>query len=63
MVELVKRRVGDLHQINKIYLKEIIDEYEPIDEGLEKIEQKCIVACFDCTLSKDELDTSNIGYQ
>lgn len=29
LVELVKRRVGDLHQINKITSTEIVDEFEP----------------------------------
>ena len=38
LIELVKRRVGDLHQINKIYSMELVDEFEPIVEGLEKIE-------------------------
>ena len=63
MVELVKRRVGDLHQISRISSTEMVDEFEPLVEGLEKIEQKRRVACFDCTLSKDELDSSDIGYQ
>ena len=38
LIELVKRRVGDLHQINNITSTEIVDEYEPLTEGLEKIE-------------------------
>jgi DNA-binding protein len=29
LIEIVKRRVGDLHQINKIDSTEIVDEYEP----------------------------------
>ena len=38
LVELVKRRVGDLHQLNRITSTEIVDEFEPMVEGLEKIE-------------------------
>lgn len=38
LIEIVKRRVGDLHQINEIKSMEIIDEFEPIEEGLEKME-------------------------
>jgi DNA-binding protein len=63
LIEIVKRRVGDLHQINDISSTEIIDELEPQVEGLEKIEQKRRVTCLDCHLSKDPLDTTNIGYQ
>ena len=62
LIELVKRRIGDLHQISKITSTEIVDEFEPLVEGLEKIEQRRRVTCFDCTLSKDQLDESDIGY-
>ena len=37
VVELIKRRVGDLHQENDIYSMEVVDEFEPQVEGLEKI--------------------------
>ena len=63
LIEIVKRRVGDLHQINEITSTEIIDELEPQVEGLEKIEQKRRVTCLDCHLSKDPLDTQHVGYQ
>lgn len=63
LIELVKRRVGDLHQINNITSTEIVDEFEPTVEGLEKIEQRRRVTCLNCILSKDELDKDNIGYQ
>lgn len=63
LIEIVKRRVGDLHQINEITSTEIIDEYEPQVEGLEKTTQKRRVTCLDCNLSKDPLDTTHIGYQ
>ena len=36
LIEIVKRRVGGLHQINEITSTEIEDEYEPQVEGLEK---------------------------
>ena len=62
LIEIVKRRVGDLHQINEITSTEIVDEYEPQVEGLEKTTQKRRVTCLDCNLSKDPLDTNNIGY-
>ena len=62
LIELVKRRVGDLHQVNNITSTEIVDEFEPIVEGLEKIEQRRRVTCLNCILSKDPLDETNIGY-
>jgi DNA-binding protein Alba len=37
LTEIVKRRVGDLHQINKIHHIEIEEVYEPLMEGLDKI--------------------------
>jgi ribonucleases P/MRP protein subunit RPP25 len=63
LIEFVKRRVGGLHQINKIDSCEIDDEYEPELEGLPKITQKRRVVCFECNLSNDPLDDSDIGYQ
>ena len=44
---------------------EITDSYEPVDkEGeLENFDQKHRVTCLDCILSKDELDTTDVGYQ
>lgn len=63
LIELVKRRVGDLHQINNITSTEIIDEFMPLVEGLEKIEQRRRVTCLNCVLSKEPLDSTNIGYQ
>ena len=63
LIELVKRRVGELHQINEISSTEIVDEFEPQIEGLEKLEQKRRVTCLDCVLSKDLLDENNVGYQ
>lgn len=63
LIELVKRRVGDLHQINNITSTEIVDVFKPNIEGLEEIEQRRRVTCLNCVLSKDPLDTSNIGYQ
>ncbi len=63
MIELIKCRVGDLHQINKIYSKEISEEYEPEEEGQENTFVKRRVTCLDCILSKDPLDTTDVGYQ
>lgn len=62
LIEIVKRRVGDLHQLNDISSTEIVDEYEPQVEGLEKTTQKRRVTCLDCNLSKDPLNENHHGY-
>lgn len=35
LIELVKRRIGDLHQLNNIHSTVIVDVYKPKIEGLE----------------------------
>ncbi len=42
---------------------EIVDRYEPIMEGLDPIEQRRRVTAVNITLSKQSLDTTDIGYQ
>lgn len=37
LIELVKRRIGDLHQMNTIHSMVIEDVYQPKIEGLEEI--------------------------
>ena len=37
LIEIVKNRVGGLHQVNNIDSTEIVDEYEPLYEGLDMI--------------------------
>jgi len=40
-----------------------IDEWEPIEEGLEPVTSKRGVSFIEILLSKKELDTTNVGYQ
>lgn len=68
MIELVKRKVGeiynyDLHQQNKIYSMEIVSFEESKVEGMEKIEVRRRVTAMDTILSKDMLDENDPGYQ
>lgn len=53
IVELIKRKIGNLHQINKIQTMVITDKYEPKIEGLEPTETVRKVTAFDCILSKE----------
>lgn len=63
LIELIKRSVGNLHQINEITSREMIDIFDPQVEGLEQIEQKRRVTAMKTVLSKNPLDSKNIGYQ
>ena len=68
LIELVKRRIGDLHQHNSIHSMTIEDEYKPKVEGQEeeivdKMKQVRRVTALDCELSKDPLDETKVGYQ
>merc|ERR1712066_318884 len=59
----IKRRFKGLHQITAMGSVDIVDEYEPLEEGLDKVTDTRTVSTIEITLSKDALDTSNKGYQ
>lgn len=63
IVELIKRRIVGLHQITSITSADVIDTYEPLEEGLLPLENTRHVSMITVTLSKKELDTENVGYQ
>jgi hypothetical protein len=63
LIELVKRRIGNLHQVNNIYSEQKTDVYVPKYEGMEPISQTRLVTALDCELSKESLDTTHVGYQ
>ena len=63
VVEILKRRVRGLHQITEISSVDIIDCWEPLEEGLHRLETKRSVSMVTITLSKTPLDTSSPGYQ
>ena len=63
MAELVKLRVKNLHQINKIYSKTIVDEFEPLYEGLDQLKFSREVTFIQIILTKSEsVDKNDIGY-
>lgn len=63
IAEILKRKTP-LHQITALSSCELVDVYEPIEEGLDQVESKRYVSCMIITLSKtDTLDQQNIGYQ
>merc|ERR1712039_1147607 len=61
--EVIKRRFKGLHQVTSLGTVEIVDEYEPLEEGLDKVTDTRNVSTIEITLSKDALDSSNKGYQ
>lgn len=63
LAELVKHRIAGLHQINKISYTTILDEYEPLEEGLDHLKFTKSVTVLEIKLSKTQLDKKDVGYQ
>eukprot|EP00877_Chromochloris_zofingiensis_P009123 jgi/Chrzof1/4464/Cz14g14070.t1 len=63
IAEIIKRRVNGLHQITEISSADIIDTWEPKEEGLNRLEITRHVSVITITLSTQPLDTSHVGYQ
>jgi len=63
LTEVIKRRFKGLHQITSCGSVEIVDEYEPLEEGLDRVTDTRTVSVLDITLSKEALDSSDKGYQ
>merc|ERR1719498_701502 len=63
VAEVVKRRFAGLHQITTLGSTEIENEYEPTEEGLNKVTQTTVLSIMRIVLSKTPLDTTAIGYQ
>ena len=64
IAEILKRKIP-LHQINTLTSVEMVDVYEPIEEGLDVVTSRRYVSCMLITLSlsADDLDVNHIGYQ
>jgi len=63
VAEILKRRIAGLHQTTSIDSTDITDVWEPIEEGLERVETTRHVSAITITLSTDPLDTQASGYQ
>lgn len=55
--------MAGLHQITEISSTNVVDVWEPKEEGLDRLETTRRVSVINITLSREPLDTSNIGYQ
>eukprot|EP00977_Amphora_coffeiformis_P013480 scaffold3570_cov227-Amphora_coffeaeformis.AAC.14 len=62
IAEILKRKLP-LHQVNTLTSVEMVDVYEPMEEGLDVVTSRRYVSCILITLSLSALDTSNSGYQ
>jgi Alba len=64
IAEILKRKMP-LHQQNLLSSVEMVDVYEPVEEGLDTVESHRYVSCMKITLSlsADDLDVSHPGYQ
>ena len=63
MAELVKRRVKGLHQQNDIEVSTLVDEYEPIEEGLDQLKFERQVTMVVIRLTKNPINKGHYGYQ
>merc|ERR1712113_1295867 len=61
--EIIKRRFKGLHQVCKIGNAEVIDTYEPLEEGLEVVEDVRSISFIEITLSLKEPNPKPVGYQ
>eukprot|EP00578_Thalassiosira_sp_NH16_P024891 CAMPEP_0181101246 /NCGR_PEP_ID=MMETSP1071-20121207/13646_1 /TAXON_ID=35127 /ORGANISM="Thalassiosira sp., Strain NH16" /LENGTH=166 /DNA_ID=CAMNT_0023184073 /DNA_START=185 /DNA_END=685 /DNA_ORIENTATION=+ len=64
IAEILKRKMP-LHQITALSSCEIVNVYEPLEEGLDAVVNQHYVSCLIITLSTDisGVDLHNIGYQ
>ena len=53
VAEVVKRRVQGLHQVIEIKEREVVDVYEPKEEGLVRVEKKRYLTIIEVTLTKE----------
>lgn len=65
VAEVLKRRVAGLHQITEVSEREIVDVYEPREEGLVRVEQKRFLTIIEVTLTKEPTAAQKAapGYQ
>jgi DNA-binding protein Alba len=63
IAEIIKRRIAGLYQITKIDSTDITDVWEPLEEGLDRVETTRHVSSIQITLSTKPLNDSDPGYQ
>jgi len=63
--EVVKRKVANLHQMTKLDTLEMVDVWEPLEEGLKEVKTSRRVASICIVLSRSEsaVEVNAVGYQ
>lgn len=62
-VEILKRKVGELHQVSKLYYKTVDEVWENPQQGAAGTTMQRTVPAICILLSKDPLDPQEPGYQ
>mmetsp|Transcript_34922 Transcript_34922/g.49548 ORF Transcript_34922/g.49548 Transcript_34922/m.49548 type:complete len:92 (-) Transcript_34922:279-554(-) len=62
IAEILKRKMP-LHQITSLSSCEMIDVFEPLEEGLDVVTSRRYVSCMKITLSTTVLNVQDVGYQ
>ena len=64
IAEILKRKMP-LHQVNAVSSVEMVDVFEPLEEGLDVVTSRRYVSCMKIPLSRtgEGMDRNNIGYQ
>jgi Alba. len=65
IAEILRHRILGLHQLNLLKTVGVVDEYEPKEEGLDKVtvERKLAVLEIHLSLQADAFKTTDPGYQ
>ena len=65
VAEILKRKVGGLHQITRLTETKIVDVYEPKEEGLQRVEVERFLTVMEITLTKEPTAAQKAekGYQ
>jgi hypothetical protein len=63
LAELIKHRVKGVYQLNNIETQSVVDEYEPLEEGLDHLKFERKVTMITIQLSKAPLDRQAAGHQ
>jgi len=65
IAEILRHRIKGLHQVSALKTITVVDEYEPREEGLDRVSVERKLAVLEITLSlkSDVLDSNAPGYQ
>ena len=62
LAEVVKHKVRGVRQINDIHCEEIVDRYEPLEEGLDEVVIQRRNTVMTIRLTREEVQVKGYGY-